>query len=222
MSNCYSFFFGVQLWILANRFFHLKNREAVFVWGAHVWELSTIYTGNLSSCDPMIGKIKKISLYFQGLDLAAKPSSKVGLSSSAQVRKRLSRKSPGPELRKTLRSIPPPTNVTGPETVCSPPVHFSPLFSHRRSLILSYHLHGLSMESFHIHSNSHSEFCYFNFQSSVAWTSQIFRWLYSDLVIVNDLLQSWVQALNEHSKKNAEEVSKSNSLEYDSIRMHFA
>lgn len=65
------------------------------------------------------------------------------------------------------------------------------------------------MESFHIHSNSHSEFCYFNFQSSVAWTSQIFRWLYSDLVIVNDLLQSWVQALNEHSKKNAEEVSKS-------------
>lgn len=129
MSNCYSFFFGVQLWILANRFFHLKNREAVFVWGAHVWELSTIYTGNLSSCDPMIGKIKKISLYFQGLDLAAKPSSKVGLSSSAQVRKRLSRKSPGPELRKTLRSIPPPTNVTGPETVCSPPVHFSPLFS---------------------------------------------------------------------------------------------
>lgn len=52
----------------------------------------------------------------KGLDLAAKPSSKVGLSSN-QARKRLSRKSPGPELRKTLRSIPPPTNVTGPETV---------------------------------------------------------------------------------------------------------
>lgn len=49
------------------------------------------------------------------MDLAAKPLSKI--SSSAQVRKRLSRKSPGPELRKTLRSIPPPTNVTGPETV---------------------------------------------------------------------------------------------------------
>lgn len=46
-----------------------------------------------------------------------------------------------------------------------------------------------------------------SFQSSVAWTSQIFRWLYSDLVIVNDLLQSWVQTLNEFMKKNAEEVS---------------
>lgn len=57
-------------------------------------------------------------LFEKGLDLAAKPLGKVGLSSSNQVRKRLSRKSPGPELRKTLRSIPPPTNVTGPETVC--------------------------------------------------------------------------------------------------------
>lgn len=51
----------------------------------------------------------------QGLDLAAKPLGKAG--AAAQARKRLSRKSPGPELRKTLRSIPPPTNVTGPETV---------------------------------------------------------------------------------------------------------
>lgn len=48
--------------------------------------------------------------------MAAKPLGKIGLSST-QVRKRLSRKSPGPELRKTLRSIPPPTNVVGPETV---------------------------------------------------------------------------------------------------------
>lgn len=62
-------------------------------------------------------KIFYFSAYEKGLDLAAKPLGKVGLSSN-QVRKRLSRKSPGPELRKTLRSIPPPTNVTGPETVC--------------------------------------------------------------------------------------------------------
>lgn len=55
----------------------------------------------------------------KGLDLAAKPLSKIG--ASAQLRKRLSRKSPGPELRKTLRSIPPPTNVTGPETVSLTP-----------------------------------------------------------------------------------------------------
>lgn len=53
---------------------------------------------------------------FQGLDLAAKPMNKTNHSSTAS-RKRLSRKSPGPELRKTLRSIPPPTNVVGPETV---------------------------------------------------------------------------------------------------------
>ncbi|XP_055317778.1 uncharacterized protein LOC129576560 isoform X10 [Sitodiplosis mosellana] len=101
----------------------------------------------------------------KGLDLAAKPLGKIGVAS--QARKRLSRKSPGPELRKTLRSIPPPTNVTGPET------------------------------------------------SSVAWTSQIFRWLYSDLVIVNDLLQTWVQALNDHMKKNAEE----NGVDIEIVRV---
>lgn len=56
--------------------------------------------------------------FYQGLDLAAKPLNKIGLTSSqSTARKRLSRKSPGPELRKTLRSIPPPTNVVGPETV---------------------------------------------------------------------------------------------------------
>lgn len=54
----------------------------------------------------------------KGLDLAAKPVQRSGSSSNSAVRKRLSRKSPGPELRKTLRSIPPPTNVVGPETVC--------------------------------------------------------------------------------------------------------
>lgn len=38
-------------------------------------------------------------------------------ASSDLTRKRLSRKSPGPELRKPSRAILPPTNVVGPETV---------------------------------------------------------------------------------------------------------
>uniref|UniRef100_A0A034VNE1 Protein kinase C-like 3 n=2 Tax=Bactrocera dorsalis TaxID=27457 RepID=A0A034VNE1_BACDO len=41
--------------------------------------------------------------------------------------------------------------------------------------------------------------------TSVTWTSQVFRWLYSDLVIVNELLTSWVIALNETLKKSMEE-----------------
>lgn len=67
--------------------------------------------------------------FFQGLDLAAKPTAKGGLAGSlasqTAVRKRLSRKSPGPELRKPLRNIPPPANVVGPETVSK----LLPLFS---------------------------------------------------------------------------------------------
>lgn len=47
-----------------------------------------------------------------------------------------------------------------------------------------------------------------NSQVSVTWTSQVFRWLYTDLVIVNELLHSWVQSMNEYSKKSVEEVSK--------------
>ncbi|GAB0086889.1 uncharacterized protein DMENIID0001_011000 [Sergentomyia squamirostris] len=73
------------------------------------------------------------------------------------MRKRLSRKSPGPELRRSSRVIQPPSNVVGPETI------------------------------------------------SVTWTSQVFRWLYSDLVIVNELLQTWVQTINENMKKSVEE-----------------
>lgn len=57
--------------------------------------------------------------------MAAKPLSAGGKgimkprsgSIELTTRKRLSRKSPGPELRKPLRSIPPPSNVVGPETV---------------------------------------------------------------------------------------------------------
>ncbi|XP_037944766.1 uncharacterized protein LOC119677475 isoform X13 [Teleopsis dalmanni] len=40
---------------------------------------------------------------------------------------------------------------------------------------------------------------------SVTWTSQVFRWLYSDLVIVNELLISWVIALNDTLRKSAGE-----------------
>lgn len=39
-------------------------------------------------------------------------------STPTQLRKRLSRKSPGPELRKS-RTITPPSNVVGPDTVSS-------------------------------------------------------------------------------------------------------
>uniref|UniRef100_A0A1L8DNA7 Protein kinase c conserved region 1 n=1 Tax=Nyssomyia neivai TaxID=330878 RepID=A0A1L8DNA7_9DIPT len=73
------------------------------------------------------------------------------------MRKRLSRKSPGPELRRPSRVIQPPSNVVGPETI------------------------------------------------SVTWTSQVFRWLYSDLVIVNELLHTWVQTINESMTKSLEE-----------------
>lgn len=45
-----------------------------------------------------------------------RPQSRSG-SIDLTARKRLSRKSPGPELRKSLRLIPPPSNVVGPETV---------------------------------------------------------------------------------------------------------
>ncbi|BFG06558.1 uncharacterized protein DMAD_05038 [Drosophila madeirensis] len=41
--------------------------------------------------------------------------------------------------------------------------------------------------------------------SSVTWTSQVFRWLYSDLVIVNELLMSWVIAINDSLRKSVEE-----------------
>ena len=64
----------------------------------------------------------------QGLDLAAKPAASKGIVKASPnrgggvldfptTRKRLSRKSPGPELRKPIKAVPPPSNVVGPETV---------------------------------------------------------------------------------------------------------
>ncbi|XP_055693588.1 uncharacterized protein LOC129795997 isoform X19 [Lutzomyia longipalpis] len=85
------------------------------------------------------------------------------------MRKRLSRKSPGPELRRPSRVVQPPSNVVGPETI------------------------------------------------SVTWTSQVFRWLYSDLVIVNELLHTWVQTINESMNKSLEEMSLQENLANQSI-----
>ncbi len=74
-----------------------------------------------------VSMLKHFIFQLKGLDLAAKslaPGSKGIVRPPARsgsidlsARKRLSRKSPGPELRKPLRSIPPPSNVVGPETV---------------------------------------------------------------------------------------------------------
>ncbi|XP_031356297.1 uncharacterized protein LOC116180453 isoform X2 [Photinus pyralis] len=71
------------------------------------------------------------------------------------VRKRLTRQSPGPDLRKA-KFIPAP-QCTGPDNV------------------------------------------------SVLWVNDVFQWLYNDLVIVNELLNVWIQFLNDYSKKSVTE-----------------
>lgn len=77
---------------------------------------------------------------------------------SGGVRKRLTRRSPGPEIQpRRSRSIPPPTSVTGPD------------------------------------------------DTSVQWASQVFKWLYSDLVIVNDLLYGFITAINQTMARNTTE-----------------
>jgi len=42
---------------------------------------------------------------------------------------------------------------------------------------------------------------------SVHWVNQVFAWLYSDPVALNELLGVWVQSLNESTKKSVTEVS---------------
>lgn len=39
----------------------------------------------------------------------------------------------------------------------------------------------------------------------VKWVNELFAWLYSDLVIVNELLNIWIQSLNEFTKKSVAE-----------------
>lgn len=42
---------------------------------------------------------------------------------------------------------------------------------------------------------------------SVKWVNEVFLWLYSDLVIVNELLNVWIQSLNDYTKSSVDEVS---------------
>lgn len=72
------------------------------------------------------------------------------------IRKRLTRQSPGPDLRKA-KYVPAP-QCTGADNV------------------------------------------------SVLWVNDVFQWLYNDLVIVNELLNVWIQFLNDYSKKSVTEV----------------
>ncbi|XP_066147875.1 phospholipid transfer protein C2CD2L isoform X3 [Euwallacea fornicatus] len=39
----------------------------------------------------------------------------------------------------------------------------------------------------------------------VLWVNDVFQWLYNDFVIVNELLQVWIQALNEYTKRSVSE-----------------
>ncbi|XP_063696734.1 uncharacterized protein LOC134827822 [Culicoides brevitarsis] len=72
------------------------------------------------------------------------------LANQAQLaRKRLSRKSPGPELRTRNRYTPVPQNIMGEDS------------------------------------------------TNITWVTRTFRWLYSDLTIVNELLQTWTTAVND-------------------------
>lgn len=88
----------------------------------------------------------------------AKSRSMSQQSLNAGVRKRLTRRSPGPEIQpRRSRSIPPPASVSGPDDTTS------------------------------------------------TWTSHVFKWLYSDLVIVNDLLYGFITSLNQTMARNTSE-----------------
>lgn len=88
----------------------------------------------------------------------AKTRSMSQQSLNAGVRKRLTRRSPGPEIQqRRSRSIPPPASVSGPD------------------------------------------------DTTATWTSHVFKWLYSDLVIVNDLLYGFITAINQTMARNTSE-----------------
>lgn len=80
-----------------------------------------------------------------------------GVPATPPVRRRLTRQSPGPDLKKS-KYIPAP-QCTGADNV------------------------------------------------SVLWVNDVFQWLYNDLVIVNEILQVWIQNLNDYCKKSDIEVS---------------
>lgn len=76
------------------------------------------------------------------------------------LRKRLTRRSPGPDVpsqQRRSRSIPPPASVTGTDDTTS------------------------------------------------TWASHVFKWLYSDLVIVNDLLYGFITVINQTMARNTSE-----------------
>lgn len=82
------------------------------------------------------------------------------LGGQAGARKRLTRKSPGPEVpsqQRRSRSIPPPASVSGTDDTTS------------------------------------------------EWASHVFKWLYSDLVIVNDLLYGFITVINQTMARNSSE-----------------
>lgn len=49
---------------------------------------------------------------------------------------------------------------------------------------------------------------------SVKWVNDLFGWLYSDLVVVNEALAVWIQSLNEYTKKSVAEVSSITTITY--------
>lgn len=88
----------------------------------------------------------------------AKSRSMSQQSLNAGARKRLTRRSPGPEIQqRRSRSIPPPASVSGPD------------------------------------------------DTTATWTSHVFKWLYSDLVIVNDLLYGFITSINQTMARNTSE-----------------
>lgn len=88
----------------------------------------------------------------------AKSRSMSQQSLNSGARKRLTRRSPGPEIQqRRSRSIPPPASVSGPD------------------------------------------------DTTATWTSHVFKWLYSDLVIVNDLLYGFITAINQTMAHNTSE-----------------
>lgn len=93
-------------------------------------------------------------------NLMTKSRSMSQQSLNAGVRKRLTRRSPGPEIQqRRSRSIPPPASVSGPD------------------------------------------------DTTATWTSHVFKWLYSDLVIVNDLLYGFITSINQTMARNTSENS---------------
>lgn len=114
--------------------------------------------------DAVIGKVDDKSASVDGVDSKSVKTvsgvvSKGGkgyVPPTPPVRKRITRQSPGPDLKKT-KYIPAP-QCTGADNI------------------------------------------------SVLWVNDVFQWLYNDLVIVNELLNVWIQYLNDYSKKISAEV----------------